>query len=87
MARVYLMIEDVESAEEVISLHFAIDMGNGEEPLPVTIDDMTPAQEMGWNFYNVGIATLDADRKAAMKAEMEGPQILVPAHMAGKKRG
>lgn len=84
MAKCYLMIEDVDDGTDAGQVQFAATFGgptvDGVEQLP-TREEMTPAQEATWNFYNVLRGMFDRQHKRAMEKEV-AQQIVMPAHVA-----
>ncbi len=73
MPKCYLMISDTDEGIE-----YALDLNipKGEEP-PQTIDDMTPAQEAVWNFFNVLVGMFDPEKKAEMMREVRS-KVVIP---------
>ena len=91
MAKCYIMIEDVEGAAPgEVQFQFAAQFGcplgaDGKEILPETVEDMTPAQEATWNFWNVLMGMADPLHQARMKAEVE-KSVVVPDYIADADR-
>lgn len=87
MPKCYIMIEDVEGAgPEAVQFQFAAQFGcpkgdDGLEILPKSVEDMTPAQECTWNFWNVLMGMADPLHKQRMEAEVAS-KIVVPNHVA-----
>jgi hypothetical protein len=73
MPKCYLMINDTDDG---IEYALNLDLPQGEDP-PKTVDDMSPAQEAVWNFYNVLQGMFDPEKKAAMEREVQS-KILIP---------
>lgn len=85
MARCYLMVEDIENSEgEAVEFSYAVDFGVPHEDLPADVNDMTPAQEMIWNFYNITRAAHDDQHRADMQREVRS-QIVMPEHIADER--
>jgi hypothetical protein len=82
MARCYLMIEDIETEDgDAVQFQYAADFGIPHEDLPERVEDMTPAQEMIWSFYNIARAAHDDQHRAEMQREVRS-QIVMPEHIA-----
>jgi hypothetical protein len=81
------MIEDIEGAgPEEVQFQFAAQFGcpkgdDGNEILPASVDDMSPAQECTWNFWNVLMGMADPLHKQRVAAEVDS-RIVVPEHIA-----
>jgi len=81
MPKCYVMVEDLEgSVPGEVEFQYALDMGLNGAPPPETVEDMTPAQELVWNLFNVIRSMVEADHKAIMEAETKS-RIVVPAHL------
>ena len=82
MPKCYIMVEDLEgSLPGQVEFQYAMDMGLEGAPPPETVNDMTPAQELVWNLFNVIRSMVDTEHKAAIEAEARS-SIVVPAHLA-----
>lgn len=72
MVKCYLMIEDVDDGTDEGQVQFAMNMGMADSnEMPATVDDMTPAQEAVWNFYNVLVGMFNRQHKVAMQREVQ----------------
>lgn len=79
MPRCYLMVEDFKDLDGNERLQVAYDLGQINQELPETVEDMTPAQYTIWQAYNVIRATEDPAHGEAMKEEMaDEKRIVIP---------
>lgn len=90
MPKCYLMVEDVEDGTDAGQVQFAVDFGvpvneDGFQQLPQSVEEMTPAQEAIWNFYNVLKGMFDRQHKTAMQREV-ARTVVVPDHVANEDK-